>query len=180
MKSKRREIPSEIPTPQNSGNPNKFEIHKIQETHKFSGNIEVRWSKILSDSEALKKWQYLINTVGEEATRIFVKNAEEDFVFISSRYAHNHDLFTVMTDWRILRRMKFLSDKWVNTLNINARQYWKPRQVKVWETLSTMLISTAITKTPNWSPMRPKPWTYYRYEVTPLGENCQHRDLNEC
>ena len=98
MKSKRREIPSEIPTPQNSGNPNKFEIHKIQETHKFSGNIEVRWSKILSDSEALKKWQYLINTVGEEATRIFVKNAEEDFVFISSSQICSQSWFVYRDD----------------------------------------------------------------------------------
>ena len=33
-----------------------------------------------------------------------------------------HYSFTVTIDWRILRRMKFLSDKWVNTLSINQRQ----------------------------------------------------------
>ena len=64
-----------------------------------------------------------MNTVGEEATRIFVTNGEEELGILEVRYAHNHDLFTVMTDCRILRRMKFLSDRWVNTLNINARQY---------------------------------------------------------
>ena len=69
------------------------------------------------------------------------------------------NLFTVTIDWRILRRMKFLSDRWVNTLNSSARwvntvqHRWKNKLIEhfeqhCWKTFSTIQISTAISETP--------------------------------